>query len=89
MHPNVTWPNGWEGGWVTGRGGVREYWRRQWAVLDPRVEPLEINWDDDGRAVVTVHQTVRDLTGNVLSHGTVEHVYELQGGLITRMEIRT
>ena len=39
MHPDVTWPNGWEGGWVNGRDGVRDYWQRQWAAIDPRVEP--------------------------------------------------
>jgi ketosteroid isomerase-like protein len=27
MHPDVTWANGWEGGWVTGRDGVRDYHR--------------------------------------------------------------
>jgi ketosteroid isomerase-like protein len=88
MHPEVTWPNGWEGGWVHGREGVRQYWQRQWAALDPRVEPRAITWSADERAIVSVHQTVRDVTGNLLSEGTVEHVYELQDGLVRRMEIR-
>jgi len=29
MHPDVHWPNGWEGGYVTGHKQVREYWTRQ------------------------------------------------------------
>src|SRR5262245_54693773 len=82
MHPDVTWPNGWEGGWVNGRDGVRQYWQRQWAALDPRVEPGAITWNSEGRLTVSVHQIVRDLTGQVLSDGTVEHVYELQDGLV-------
>jgi ketosteroid isomerase-like protein len=42
MRPDVTWPNGWEGGCVKGRDGVREYWQRQWTAIDPRVEPARI-----------------------------------------------
>lgn len=88
MHPEVTWPNGWEGGWVEGIEGVRHYWRRQWAALDPHVEPRAFTPDADGRITVSVHQVVRDLTGMVLSDQMVEHVYQLQDGYIRRMEIR-
>jgi ketosteroid isomerase-like protein len=28
MHPEVTWPNGWEGDWIEGIEGVRHYWRQ-------------------------------------------------------------
>lgn len=88
MHPDVTWPNAWEGGWVKGRDGVRDYWQRQWAALDPLVEPRAFSSDADGRITVTVHQIVRDLTGKVLSDQMVKHIYEMQGGLVLRMDIR-
>jgi ketosteroid isomerase-like protein len=42
MHPDVLWPNGWEGGRVRGQAGVRDYWRRQWAEIDPIVTPTAI-----------------------------------------------
>jgi SnoaL-like domain len=87
MHPDVTWANGWEGGWVTGRDGVRDYWRRQWAAIDPHVDPLAFTWGADGRVTITVQQIVRDLSGNVLSEQTVQHVYQLEGRLVRRMEI--
>jgi len=74
MRPDVTWPNGWEGGWVKGRDGVREYWQRQWTAIDPRVEPRAFRWDAEGRVVVSVHQVVRDLGGAVLADQIVEHV---------------
>ena len=48
MHRDVIWPNGMEGGFVHGHEGVRDYWTRQWAVLDPHVEPLEISQDAQG-----------------------------------------
>jgi hypothetical protein len=87
MHTDVIWPNGMEGGIVHGHEGVREYWTRQWAVLDPRVEPLSFERDERGRTVVGVHQVVRDLSGKLLSDTTVRHAYSIRQSLIERMEI--
>ena len=44
--------------------------------------------DDRGRIVVDVHQVVRDLSGAILADRMVEHVYTVDNGLITAMEIR-
>jgi hypothetical protein len=88
MHPDVEWPNGWEGGCVTSHQGVRDYWTRQWAAINPHVDPLGFATDESGRTVVTVHAVVRDLHGNVMTDGTVEHVYRIEDGLIRSMEIR-
>jgi ketosteroid isomerase-like protein len=88
MQPDVEWPNGMEGGTVHGHAGVREYWTRQWGLLDPHVEPMTFNLDEAARVVVGVHQVVRDLSGKVLMDRMVEHVYSMEGGLIRRMEIR-
>jgi hypothetical protein len=67
---------------------VRDYWTRQWAEIDPTVEPTRIAPSDDaGRIAVTVHATVRSPTGDVLSDGTVIHVYEIRDGLIVRMDV--
>src|SRR5437764_15247630 len=40
---DVDWPNAWEGGRLRGRREVEDYWRRQWAQIDPTVEPLSIS----------------------------------------------
>ena len=42
MRPDVVWANGMEGGQVHGRDEVRSYWRPQWAIIDPHVEPVAI-----------------------------------------------
>ena len=42
----------------------------------------------DGRIAVHVHQVVRDLEGNIISDGMVDHVYRIEDGLIKSMEIR-
>jgi hypothetical protein len=87
LHPAVDWPNGMEGGRVRGHAGVRDYWTRQWTLIDPRVEPTGFRRDDAGRVVVDVRQVVRDRAGTLLSDQTVKHVYAIEHGLIRRMDI--
>jgi SnoaL-like domain len=87
MHTDVDWPNGWEGGRVYGHQGVRDYWTRQWRAIDPHVEPVGFRTDEAGRTVVKVHQLVRDLEGNLIAEGMVEHIYLIEDGLIRSMDI--
>lgn len=89
MQPDVDWPNGMEGGRVYGYDEVRAYWRRQWGMLNPHVEPVRMEDGKDGKTVVDVHQVVRDLTGNILVDQMVQHIYSFRGGLIEHMKIRT
>ena len=87
MDPEVHWPNGWEGDYVEGYSGVRDYWTRQWAEINPKVSPLGIKQMPDGRVQVEVHQIVKDLKGNLLADAKIKHVYTLKNGLIKTMEI--
>lgn len=89
MRPDVDWPNGMEGGRVHGREEVRAYWRRQWGLINPHVEPARMEDDEAGNTVVHVHQIVRDLSGNILKDLMVQHVYSFRDGLIERMDIRS
>jgi ketosteroid isomerase-like protein len=88
MHPDVAWANGMEGGHVRGRDEVRRYWKRQWAIVDPHVEPVEISSNGEGEVVVKVHQVVRDLKGNLLADRLVMHVFQMPNRLIQRFDIR-
>ncbi len=87
MHPDIDWPNGIEGGRLHGHREVREYWRRQFDLIDSRVEPQQIWQRSDGQVVVTVRQVVCDRTGNAISENTVEHRYMISDGSIERMDI--
>jgi hypothetical protein len=87
LAPGVEWPNGWEGGYEHGREAVRRYWTRQWAEIDPRVEPLAIDFDETGKAHVRVHQLVRSRDGKILDDRKVGHVYEFEGPFVARMTI--
>lgn len=88
MTPDVDWPNGMEGGRVHGYDSVRAYWTRQWAMINPHVEPVSFDEDDGGRVIVGVDQVVKDLSGKILLDRMVQHVYSLRDGLISGMEIR-
>jgi hypothetical protein len=87
MHPDVVWANGMEGGHVHGREEVRSYWKRQWAIIDPHVEPVEISTKGEGEVVVKVHQVVRNDKGNLLADRLVMHVFQMRNGLIQRFDI--
>jgi len=85
---DVVWANGMEGGHVHGRDGVRSYWTRQWAMLDPHVEPVGFSPGKDGEVVVEVHQVVRDLEGKLLADQMVGHIFRIEDGMVRRFDIR-
>lgn len=87
MHADVEWPNGMEGGTVHGHPGVREYWTRQWTLIDPHVEPVGFTRTPDGRIAVDVRQVVRDMRGTLLVDQHVRHVYRMEDGKVRSMEI--
>jgi hypothetical protein len=88
MHPDVDWPNAWEGGRVTGRDAVREYWRRQFEAISGSLDPEGFTEEPDGATTVDVHQVVHDAnTGELISDSRVRHRYRFEEGLIVRMDV--
>jgi ketosteroid isomerase-like protein len=88
MHPDVDWPNAWEGGRVVGRAAVRDYWKRQFAAISSLVEPEGFTEEPDGTITVEVHQVVHDArTGDLISDSRVLHRYRLVDGLVVRMDV--
>ena len=87
MHPDIEWPKAFEGGYVRGHAAIRDYWMRQWAEINPEVQPVGIVARPEGALAVQVQQLVRDLAGATLFEGVVQHVYTLQEGLLRRMDI--
>lgn len=88
MRPDVKWANGLEGGFVYGRDEVREYWKKQFESIQPQLEALRFETDENNRNVVTVHQVIRDLQGNVLADMTVQQIFTIEDGSISLYEIR-
>ncbi len=87
MHPDVKWANGVEGGFVYGRNAVREYWTNQYQVIQVQLETLKFKTDENNRNIVTVHQIVKDLQGNLLADMTVEQIFTIENGSIRLYEI--
>jgi hypothetical protein len=88
MHPEVDWPNAWEGGRLAGPDAVRNYWTRQLAATDGSVDPEGFTEEPDGATTVDVHQVVHDAdTGELLSDTHVRHRYRFEGGLVVRMDV--
>lgn len=88
MHTDIQWPKAFEGGYVTGHSEIREYWTRQWAEINPIVQPVGFSERPDETLEITVHQNVKDLTGTTIFDGTVKHIYTLQDGLLRRMDVQ-
>lgn len=88
LHEDVMWANGMEGGYVYGRDGVRSYWTRQWAMIDPHVEPVGFSKGPQLEVIVEVHQVVHDLNGGLLVDQMVGHIFTIDDGLIRRFDIR-
>ncbi len=87
MHPDVKWANGVDGGFVYGRDAVREYWTNQYQVIQVQLETLKFETDEKNRNVVTVHQIVRDLQGNLLADMTVKQIFTIENDSIVLYEI--
>ena len=87
LSPGVVWANGMEGGYVYGHAALRDYWTNQWQGIDPHVEPLSITRQADEKIRVAVHQVVRDKAGALLTDQNVEHIYQIENGLVQRMDV--
>jgi hypothetical protein len=86
---DVMWANGMDGGYVHSHKDVRDYWERQWAVLNPHIQPVSFRETEEGSVVVDAL-----FTGGPLEDQTprfkdmpVGHVFHLKEGLVFRFDI--
>ncbi len=88
MRPDVKWANGVEGGFVYGSDAVREYWgTNQFKNIQVELETLKFETDENNRNVVTAHQIIKDLQGNLLADATIVQIFTIEDGLISLYEI--
>jgi hypothetical protein len=88
IHPDAVWANGMEGGLLNGHQSIREYWSRQWSYITWHVRPMRFEMTDPENIVVEVHQILRDLSGNIVSIRDLQHIFQIEDGLIKTMSIR-
>ena len=58
-------------------------------MINPHVDPTGFSTEATGEVVVEVHQMVRDLQDNLLTDRIVEHIFQIEDGLIKRFDIRS
>src|SRR5688500_9320724 len=85
IHPDAVWANRMEGGVVKGHQGIREYWTRQWSYMKWRVRPMSLQMADQEPYVVQAHQIIRDLSGIIVSIRDLQHIFQIEDGLIKTM----
>lgn len=86
MTDDIKWANGMDGGFVYGHNGVRDYWTRQFTMVNSKVTPLQIDEENDV-VKIKVHQVVRDLNGELLADEIVFHYFHLQNNKIAEFNI--
>jgi len=88
IHPDAVWANSMEGGLVNGHDGIRQYWSRQWSYMKWHVRPMSLQMADQETYVVQAHQIIRDLAGSIVSIRDLQHIFQIEDGLIKTMSIR-
>lgn len=87
LHPDVDWPNLLDGGRLHGREAVRDYWKRQFAIISPEATPIEIGKRPDGGLAVKIHYVVRAVDGGGLwTDEVTTNIFSFRDGLILRMD---
>jgi hypothetical protein len=71
---------------VYGHESVREYWTRQFNIVNAQVTPIQIDVEND-TVKIKVHQVVHDLQGGLLADEMVVHHFYLIEGKISAFVI--
>lgn len=87
FHPEVEWPDLLEGGALHGRQTVVDYFRRQFALMRPEAEIIDITPVGKDQAIVHVQYVVRDAQGGLWSDTQARLRFTFEDGLIRRMAI--
>jgi hypothetical protein len=88
IHPDAVWANGMEGGLLKGHQSIREYWARQWSYITWHVRPMRFEMTDPEYVVVEAHQIIRELSGDIVSIRDLQHIFQIEDGLVKTMAIR-
>jgi hypothetical protein len=87
FHADVEWPDILEGGVITGRQTVVDYFARQFELMIPDARLISIEEEPPARLVADVQYAVRDLKGSLWSDTRAKLAYDFRDGLIARMTV--
>lgn len=87
FHADVEWPDILEGGVVSGRQAVFDYYARQFETMEPDARIIDMRDQPPQRVVVDIQYAVRDLQGNLWSDTQATLAYDFRDGLISRLTV--
>lgn len=87
FHAEVEWPDILEGGVITGRQTVIDYFARQFELMIPDARLISVEEEPPARLVADVQYAVRNLEGRLWSDTRARLVYDFRDGLIARMTV--
>lgn len=87
FHPEVEWPDIMEGGVVSGREAVLDYFARQLEIMIPDARLISVRSEPPSRLVAEVQYAVRSLTGQLWSDTRAILAYDFRDGLILRLVV--
>lgn len=85
---DVIWANGMEGGYIQGHKDLRDYWERQWAMLNPQIKAVGFSKTEDGSILVDVLFNGHSPQGQVFKDMQAGHVFHIKNGLVSRFDIQ-
>lgn len=87
LHTDVQWPDILEGGMITGRQTVIDYFTRQFDLMISDARLIDVDEQPPARLIVDIQYAVKDLQGNLWSDTRAQLAYDFRDGLIWRMTV--
>jgi ketosteroid isomerase-like protein len=87
LHADVEWPDILEGGVITGRQTVIDYFTRQFELMVPDARLISIAEEPPARLIVDIQYAVKDLKGKLWSDTRATLAYDFRDGLIARLTV--
>lgn len=87
LHAGVQWPDSLEGGLVTGRAAVMNYFARQFDLMQLDAHQITVREEPPARIVVDIQYAVKSRDGQLWSDTRAVLAYDFADGLILRMTV--
>jgi hypothetical protein len=87
---DVMWANGMDGGYVHGHKDLRDYWERQWSILNPQIKPVSFRKTEEGSILVDALFSGQPMEGHTQGFKDMPagHVFQFKDGLVSRFDIQ-
>ncbi len=87
---DVMWANGMDGGYVHGHRDLKDYWERQWSVLNPQIKPVSFKKTEEGSILVEALFSGQPMGSQTegFKDIPVGHVFHIKDGLVSCFDIQ-